>query len=244
MLSKDTRDILLQYHGTYTFDRYWTMDIGESFRHRVFSSGAGTPPLTGFPLNTNISAQPFPFTLNSTEHHYGYIGFTYTTKPWKEFMNSSFSFSEYAQTQNVDHKVAMLCSAANIAVLPTNTCTGLAANQVGLFDERPGVQKYTTSTQGVTWIWPVDPKRGVTFLLNERFGYLNWYENAFFPYRWNSALVYSLNKRFSPGFTLGLRHQDLHQTPQGAPFAFPNAIHVGSWDIIGTWHVDTNNMFK
>ena len=32
-------------------------------------------------------------------------------------------------------------------------------------------------------------------------------------------------------------------TPQGTPFVAPNAIHVGSWDLIGTFHVDTNTFF-
>ena len=53
--SKDTRDIILQYHATYAFNRFVTLDVGDSFRHRMFASGSGTPPLTGFPLNTGIS---------------------------------------------------------------------------------------------------------------------------------------------------------------------------------------------
>jgi hypothetical protein len=241
---KDTRDILLQYHGIWTFNRFLSMDTGLSFRHRVYASGAGTPPLSGFPLFTAISATPYPYTLASQEHHMGYLGFTYVTKPMKEFMNSSFAFTEQFQTQAVDHNVAILCSAALIAA-GTNGCAGkiAALNQVGYLDERPGTSRYYTSTQGVTWIWPVDPRRGVTFTLNERFGYLNWYENNPSPLRWNSALVYQLSKRFSPGFTLAVRHQDLHQTPNGATFAVPNAIHVGSWDVLGTFRLDTNSWF-
>ncbi len=63
------------------------------------------------------------------------------------------------------------------------------------------------------------------------------------PYRWNSALTLQLSKRFSPGFTLAMRHSDFHSVPQGTPFVAPNAIHVGSWDLIGTFHVDTNTFF-
>ncbi len=88
---------------------------------------------------------------------------------------------------------------------------------------------------------------------NERWGALNFYENPGIignfgttigePYRWNSALTYQLSKRFSPGFTLAMRHSDFHSVPQGTPFVAPNAIHVGSWDLIGTFHVDTNTFF-
>ncbi len=98
-------------------------------------------------------------------------------------------------------------------------------------------------------IIPVDPKHGTSFLLNERWGALNFYENPSqlnggigIPYRWNSALTYQLNKRFSPGFTLALRHSDYYAIP-GMAVPFPNAIHVGSWDVIGTFHLDTNTWF-
>ncbi|MDB5094893.1 MAG: hypothetical protein JWO85_2994 [Candidatus Eremiobacteraeota bacterium] len=228
--SNDSRDILLQYHGLYTFNRYLSVDLGDSFRHRVWNSGA-----------SGVSAVPFPASVSSTEHHFAYLGFNYTTKPWKALLNSTFVFSETLDAQNVDHHVGVLCTAANKA-LGAN-CTGLAATQVGYLDERPGQNVYYETTQGVSMIVPVDAKRGATLLLNERWGALNFYENAPFPYRWNSAMTYQLSKRFSPGFTLALRHSDYHAIPQGAPFAFPNAIHVGSWDVIGTFHVDTNTFF-
>jgi hypothetical protein len=228
--SSDSRDILLQYHGLYTFNRYLSVDIGDSFRHRIWNSGA-----------SGVSNVPFPYSVSSTEHHFAYLGFNYTTKPFKELLNSTFVFSETLDAQNVDHHVGVLCTAANKA-LGAN-CTGLAATQVGYLDERPNQNVYYETTQGVSMIIPVDVKRGVAMLLNERWGALNFYENAVFPYRWNSALTYQLSKRFSPGFTLALRHSDYHAIPQGAPFAFPNAIHVGSWDVIGTFHVDTNTFF-
>ncbi|HEY0395371.1 MAG TPA: hypothetical protein VGD01_12815 [Candidatus Elarobacter sp.] len=238
-LPKDTRDIILQYHATYAFDRFVTMDVGNSFRHRVFSSGSGT----NFALLTNISAQPFPYTLSSTEHHFSYLTVSYTTKPWKNFWNSQFVFSESGDVQNVDHHVAILCTAAMIAG-NLNQCGGRLVNQVGYLDERPGTDKFYETTQGVTWILPVDPRHGTTFTLNERWGYLNFYENTPYPWRWASALTYQLNKRFSPGFTLAMRHSDFHEaTGSGAPFAPPNVIHVGSWDLIGTFHLDTNTWF-
>lgn len=235
----DSRDVILQYHGTYQFDRHWSLDAGESFRHREFNSGA-----------SGVSNVPFPFTVSSTEHHYGYAGLSYTTSPFAGLLHSVFVFSLTGDAQNVDHHVGALCSAGNKAVDPglTASCGALAANQVGYFDENPRQSVYYESTQGITWIVPVDPKHGTSFLLNERWGALNFYENAALfggigvPYRWNSALTYQLNKRFSPGFTLSVRHSDYHAIP-GMALAFPNAIHVGSWDVIGTFHVDTNSWF-
>jgi hypothetical protein len=231
-----SRDILLQYHATYAFDRFVTMDVGDSFRHRVFNSGA-----------SGVSAVPFPFTVSSTEHHFAYLGVSYAAKPMKELLNTTFIFSITGDAENVDHHVAVLCSAGNRA-LGAN-CAGLANNQVGYIDQNPRQSVYYETTQGVTALVPLDIRHGTTLTLNERWGALNFYENAAFnggisaPYRWNSALTYQLNKRFSPGMTLALRHSDFHAIPQGAPFPVPNAIHVGSWDIIGTFHVDTNTFF-
>jgi hypothetical protein len=245
ILSAASRDAILQYHATYTFDRFLTMDVGNSFRHRIYAYRVATlGPNTFTPLFnlTNISARPFPDTINSTEHHFSYAGFTYTSKPWKEFLRSTFAFSLTADVQNVDHNVAIQCTAPMIAAA-INRCAGLLVGQVGYQDMNPGKDKFWETTQGITWIWPIDPKHGTSFTLNERWGALNFYENAPFPYRWNSALTYQLNKRFSPGFQLSMRHSDFHAIPQGAPFPFPNAIHVGSWDLIGTFHFETKTWF-
>jgi hypothetical protein len=238
----DSRDVILQYHGTYAFDRHWSLDVGDSFRHREFNSGA-----------SGVSAVPFPYTVSSTEHHYGYAGLSYATSPISGLLHSVFVFSITGEAQNVDHHVGALCTAGNKAAYAANgfdpTCTGLAADQVGYFDENPRQSVYYESTQSVSMIIPVDPKHGTSFLLNERWGALNFYENPSqlnggigIPYRWNSAFVAQINKRFSPGFTLSLRHQDYDAIP-GMAVPFPNAIHVGSWDVIGTFHVDTNTWF-
>jgi len=238
----DSRDVILQYHGTYVFDRSWSLDVGDSFRHREFNSGA-----------SGVSNVPFPYSVSSTEHHYGYVGLSYTTRPIAELLHSVFVFSLTGEAQNVDHHVAALCSAGNKASFAANgfpaSCMGLAANQVGYFDENPHQSVYYESTQGVSMIIPVDPRHGTSFLLNERWGALNFYENPTLliggigvPYRWNSALTYQLNKRFSPGFTLSLRHSDFHAIP-GMALPAPNGIHVGSWDVIGTFHLDTNTWF-
>ena len=184
------------------------------------------------------------------------------TKPWKDFWNSSFALAETVDRQNVDHRVAVACTAANLpparTALPPAQLTGCPAVAnplaIGYYDENPSQSAYFETTQGITWILPVDIKHGTTFTLNERWGALNFYENpglfpAFGtttgqPYRWSSALTYQLSKRFSPGFTLAMRHSDFHSlATQGTPFVQPNDIHVGSWDIIGTFHLDLNSWF-
>jgi hypothetical protein len=235
----DSRDVILQYHGTYAFDSHWSLDVGDSFRHREFNSGA-----------SGVSAVPFPYSVSSTEHHYGYAGLSYATSPMSGLLHSVFVFSITGEDQNVDHHVGALCTAGNKAVDPglLASCGTATAAQVGYFDENPRQSVYYESTQGVSWIIPVDPRHGASLLLNERWGALNFYENAALfggigvPYRWNSAFVAQINKRFSPGFTLSLRHQDLHAIP-GMAVPLPNAIHVGSWDVIGTFHFDTNTWF-
>jgi hypothetical protein len=246
----DSRDVILQYHGTYTFDRNWSLDVGDSFRHREWNSGASGVSSVPFLCNNNGTATGPNCSVSSTEHHYGYAGLSYTTRPIAELLHSTFVFSLTGEAQNVDHHVGALCTAGNKAAFAANgfpaSCTGLAANQIGYYDENPRQSVYYESTQGVSWIIPIDPKHGTSFLLNERWGALNFYENPTLlvggigvPYRWNSALTYQLNKRFSPGFTLSLRHSDFHAIP-GMALPVPNGIHVGSWDVIGTFHLDTN----
>jgi hypothetical protein len=257
-----TRDILLQYHATYAFDRYVTLDVGDSFRHRIWTNGTGSVSTVPYLCNNNGQTFAANCTISSTEHHFGYAGLTYTTKPYRNLWGSAFSFALTGDRQNVDHHVAVQCTAANLppskTALPPAQLHGCPATAapllVGYFDENPNTSAYYETTQGVTWILPVDPKHGTTFTLNERWGALNFYENPGVfpgfgttigqPYRWASALTYQLSKRFSPGFTLALRHSDFHSlATQGTPFVQPNSIHVGSWDVIGTFHVDTKTFF-
>lgn len=230
-----TRDAILQYRVNQQLKRF-SVEAGLSFRHRIF-----TEPNPNGTLPSGVSTAPFPISNSSTEHHYGYLGVSYTTPPIKELLRSSFVFSLTGEGQNVDHHVATLCSAA---AARAGACRGVAAGQIFYVDENPSKDRYYETTQGVTWIYPVDPRHGTTFTLNERWGALNFYENTPYPWRWSSALTYQLNKRFSPGFTLSLRHSDFHELPIGAPFPAPNAIHVGSWDVLGTFHLDLNNTFK
>ena len=251
LCSSDTRDIILQYHATYAFNRFLTMDVGDSFRHRIWSSGGNGVSTVPFLCNNSGQSTGANCTVSSTEHHFAYLGFSYTTKPIAELLHSTFVLSLTGDAQNVDHHVGIVCSVASRA-LGAN-CTNLVNGQVGFIDQNPRQSVYYETTQGISMIVPVDPKHGTSLLLNERWGALNFYENAGFsgttagaisaPYRWNTAFLYQLSKRFSPGFTLALRHTDYHAIPQGAPFLFPNAIHVGSWDVISTFHVDTNTFF-
>jgi hypothetical protein len=257
----DSRDVILQYHGTYAFDRHWSLDVGDAFRHREQAVGTctatnpscGATGVSNVPFNCIAGTSTGPAcTVSSTEAHDGYAGLSFTTSPINELFHSIFVLGITGSAQNVDHHVAALCSAGNLATYANNglpaSCAALGAhaNNVGYFDENPRQSVYYESTQSVSMIVPVDPKHGTTFLANERWGTLNWYENAALfggigiPYRWNSALALQLSKRFSPGFTLAVRHQDYHAIP-GMALPLPNAIHVGSWDLIGTFHLDTNS---
>jgi hypothetical protein len=245
----NTRDILLQYHATYAFDRFWTLDVGDSFRHRIYAggvngaSGVSTVP---FLCNNNGQSTGANCTQSSTEHHFAYVGLSYTTRPIKELLRSTFIFTLTGDAQNVDHHVGTTASCKTQPAPPQAITCGAGA--INYLDENTEKSRYYESTQGVSMIVPVDIRHGTTLLLNERWGALNFYENAVVPYRWNSAFTAQINKRFSPGFTLSMRHSDYHAIPQGsatlgAPFLFPNAIHVGSWDVIGTFHVDTGTWF-
>jgi len=241
----DSRDVILQYHGTYAFDRYWTVDVGDSFRHREYNSGASGVSAVPFACDGGVHGANC--SVSSTEHHFGYFGVSYTTRPVAELLHSTFVFSETLDVQNVDHHVGVICTAA-MAAGGIDGCAAAGAGNVGYQDENPHQSVYYETTQGVSMIIPVDPKHGASALINERWGALNFYENAAFfggigiPYRWNSAITEQINKRFSPGFTLSVRHSDYHAIP-GMALAYPNAIHVGSWDVIGTFHFDTNTWF-
>jgi hypothetical protein len=260
----DSRDILLQYHATYAFDRFLTLDVGDSFRHRIWTNGANGVSTVPYLCNNNGRSTGGPVapgncSVSSTEHHFGYAGLTYVTKPWRSFWNSAFAVSFTVDRQNVDHHVGMVCTTGlRNALISAGAISQLSCpnglGNVGYYDENPAQSQYYETTQGVTWILPVDPRHGTTFTLNERWGALNFYENPTInplfgtttgqPYRWASALTYQLSKRFSPGFTLAMRHSDFHSlSAQGTPFVSPNSIHVGSWDVIGTFHVDTNTFF-
>ncbi len=248
----DSRDVILQYHTTYALSKQFTVDLGDSFRHRMWNSGASGVSSVPYLCDDNGTKTGPNCTVSSTEHHYGYLGFSYVTKPIHEFFNSSFALAETLDWQNVDHHVAMVCTAAAQGIYGSRLTCPNGNGNVGLFDENPAQSVYYETTQGVTWILPLN--HGTSFTVNDRWGALNFYENPTLipafgttigePYRWSSALTYQLNKRFSPGFTLSVRHADYHSlADQGTPFVVPNSIHVGSWDAFATFHIDTSTWF-
>ena len=248
--ANNTRDVILLFHGTFTFKKYLALDIGDGFRHRLWASGASTTPENN-PLTTNPNAQAsgvstaaWPLSYSSTEAHYGFAGLSYSTHPIAELHGAVFSVSEQVEDQKVDHHVGIDCSAADVHDALFG-CGALLAGQSGVKDENPGKNYYYTTTQAVTAAIPLDKRRfGSTFSVTETWGYLNWYENANFPYRWSSAITYLVQKKFNNVFTLGVRVRDYHQDPQGAPEAFPATIHVGSIDLLGTFHIDTGTFVK
>ena len=257
-----SRDIVLQNRLDWQVTRQLLAEAGMSFRHRLYANDGSGVSNTPFLCAAGGTATASGCTVSSTEHHFGYFGLTYTTKPWKELLRSTFVLNLTGDAQNVDHHVAVTCSAGTIAQInagyaTVNGCRNaagvptVAATTVGYLDENPTQSRYYETTQGVQWNIPLDIKRRTTFSMRERWGALNFYENQPFPFRWATANDQILTKVFSPGFTLAMRHSDYHTIQMGtvgvngsAPFGTfitPNAIHVASWDLIGTFHVDTNS---
>ena len=248
-----SRDIILQDRADWQFSRQLLVEAGLSFRHRLYANdGSGVSSVPFLCANGGLSTGA-GCTVSSTEHHYGYLGFTYTTKPWKELWYSTFALNLTGDAQNVDHHVAVTCSAQSIHYGAVG-CPALANTAlVGYLDENSSQDRYYETTQGVTWNIPVDRKHKVTFSDRFRWGALNFYENQPFPFRWSAANDLILTKVFSQGFSLTMRHSDYHSVEMGtvgvnglAPFGTflsPNAIHVASWDLLGSFHLDTNSWF-
>jgi hypothetical protein len=218
-----TRDVILVYRADAQLKQL-TVEGGFSFRHREFATGA-----------SGVSGAPFPFTVSSTEHHFGYVGLTYATKPISGFLNSWFALNVTGYGQNVDHHVGALCSAA---LVKSGACG--TAGSVYYINEGAGQDRYYESSESLAWLIPFKP--GVVVTLKETIGALNFYENAVGPYRWDSYDVEMITKKFNPTFSLSLRHQHLHQALQGYPFPFPQALDVGSIDILADFHLDFNHL--
>ena len=138
----DSRDIILQYHATYAFDRYVTLDVGDSFRHRIWSNGGNGVSTVPYLCNNNGQSTGANCTVSSTEHHFGYAGLSYTTKPWHDLWNSQFSFAETVDRQNVDHHVGMVCSATLRTQLGAQLTCPNGNGNVGYFDENPNTSAY------------------------------------------------------------------------------------------------------
>lgn len=214
---KVTRDAVLVYRGDLQLHQF-TLEAGESFRHRIFASGS--------PI---VSAQPFPATYGSQEHHFAYLGVTYTTPPIAALGGTVFAFNITGDAQNVDHHVGAMCTAA---LASHGTCT--TPNTIYYVDEAPGQNRWYETTQSVGMTIPVDRKHGFSFTAKDTWGYLNFYENSPWPGRYSSAVLLQVTKKFSPLFSLAMRVQNNNQS-------FPNPqLHVGSIDVIGDFHLDLN----
>ncbi|MFN2461099.1 MAG: hypothetical protein ABR591_10490 [Candidatus Velthaea sp.] len=200
-----TRDAILIYRVDAQLKRF-LVEGGLSFRHRIVGG-------------TNTSNNPRPPTISSTEHHFGYLGFTYSTTPIAELGNSVFTFNINLDTQAVDHHVG--------------TATGV-------IDEAPGVNRWWETDQYVAVTVPIDPKHGFSMFAQDRWGAANFYENQPYPWRWATLQTIQLNKRFNPNFLLALRYRNNWELPVGAPFVAPNSIHVGAWDILADFKIDLN----
>jgi hypothetical protein len=218
-----TRDEKLLYHADAVFGRF-TVTGGFSFRQRDDAGGGN-----------GVSDAPFPYTVSSTEHHYGYLGVTYLTSPIRWLANSSFALNVNGYAQPVDHHVGTLCSAS---LVDTGVCT--TAGSVYYVNEDPHQNMYYESSQSVALMIPLHPN--LTITVSETIGALNFYENADGPYRWDDYDVEAITKKFSPTFSLTMRHQALHQALQGYPFPYPQAINTGVYDIYADFHFDLNQL--
>jgi hypothetical protein len=204
-----TRDALLVERLDYQVNQF-TIEAGLSYRHRI-DAAAG------------VSTGRYPYTVSSSEWHYGYLGVTYTTVPIRGLANSRFTFNVTADDQPVDHHVAVQ-----------------GAHGVTYIDENPHKNHYYESTETVGVMIPVN--HGLTVTVRDSWGAGNFYENAPFPYRWDSAFLIAVTKKFNNVFSLTLRDQNQHYAPQGAPYAFPNVNHVESIDVLADFHLDTNKL--
>ena len=193
------------------------------FRHRI----AG---------GSNSSNNPLLPTISSTEAHYGYAGLTYVTGgvPW--LLNSFLTLNINADTQSIDHHVA--CLLTTFEGVEANCPKG---NTTGVVDENPLQSRVWETDQYFQVTVPF--KHGVTLLAQDRWGALNFYENAPYPYRWTTSQTYLLTKRFNRVFALSLRARD-QWSIQGitSTYAKPNSQHNGTIDVLADFKIDTNNL--
>ncbi|HTW84349.1 MAG TPA: hypothetical protein VMD91_09805 [Candidatus Sulfotelmatobacter sp.] len=264
-----SRDAVLVYRTDWQFSPNWLLEGGLQFRHRLYAGCFvnGCPlNAAGNSQNSGISAVPFPYSNNSTEAHWGYLGLTYTTPAIHELHGTRFSFNITGDEQNADQNVAELCSSAtafygcgapgmlhHIIYLPegalntnavgplcTVTPTGTTKyNSVPTYSNCP--KSYTESTQYVAAVVPVD--RHITAVVNFTWGTLNYYENQEFPWRWADGWTYAVTDRFNPFVAFSIRWQNKHEDMIDIPYASPNVNHVGNFDAYFTFHVDTGNWF-
>jgi hypothetical protein len=206
----DFRDVVLTERLDYQLKDF-VIEGGLGFRHRLQGTG--------------VSSARFPFTVSSTEAHYGYLGVTYTTPPIRALAGSSFILGITGYEQPVDHHVAVLNPATNL---------------VNFVNENPHQNRFFDTQQQVGIVIPVDPKHGFSVSARDVWGAANWFENSPFPWQWDADIILSATKKFSDSFALTLRAQDQHYAPQGFPFPTPNVNHVESIDVLADFHLDLN----
>jgi hypothetical protein len=218
-----SRDVVLVTRLDEQFKRL-QIEEGLYFRHRI-AGGSQT------------SNNPLLPTIASREAHYGYVGVTYATGgiPW--LLNSFITFNINADTQAVDHHVGCL-----LKTLEGVAATCPKGNTTGVIDENPGQNRVWETDQYVQLTIPVDKKHGLTLVGQDRWGALNFYENAPFPYRWTTSQTYLLTKRFNRVFSLSLRARDQWAVASGSPYVKPNAQHNGTIDVLADFKIDTNTL--
>lgn len=208
----DYRDVVLTERLDYQL-KHFVIEGGLAFRHREQGTG--------------VSSGRFPYTVSSTEAHYGYLGVTYTSPPVRALGGSQFILGVTGYEQPIDHHVAVLNPATNL---------------VSYLDENPNRNHYFETQQQVGIVIPVDPKHGFTVSARDLWGAANFYENSPFPWHWDADVVLSATKKFNDFFSLTLRTQDQHYAPQGFPFPAPNVDHVESIDVLADFHIDLNQL--
>jgi len=92
--------------------KFVVVEAGESFRHRLYANDVrASAPYLRLLGNRKHTAG---CTTSSTEHHFAYLGMTYTTPPLLALFKSTFAFNLTGDAQNVDHNVGTICTAGNV----------------------------------------------------------------------------------------------------------------------------------
>jgi hypothetical protein len=214
-----SRDSVLVYRLDENYKRF-QLEEGLYFRHRIVGG-------------TNTSNTPFPNTVASQEAHYAYVGLTYSTPPIRFLLNSFFTLNINGDAQTIDHHVG--CTGK---IFTSGNFTAPCVN--GVFDPDPGKNRDFETDQYVQLTVPIDRKHGWSAVAQDRWGALNFYENAAFPYRWTTSQTYLLTHRFNRVFALSFRLRDQWSVKSGAPYVYPNSQHNGTVDVLADFKIDTN----
>ena len=200
-----SRDVVLTYRADAQLKRF-LIETGFSFRHRECGPGSGDPNKAG-PNKT------------STEHHYVYLGASYTTPPLAWLNRGSITFNETGQPAR--HNPAALAG----PVSPLDT----------------GKKIWYTDNHFVFILIPINRKYGLTAGLRDTWGALNWYENAPFPYTYAAKYEGTMTKKVNDFLSLTARYTDQRTNRQGAPYVYPNVVHIADLSVLADFHLDFNS---